>query len=86
MGRRVLALQHLIMRFRNNRALSDNDASERAAISLAQAFVREFDHPTHDSGSVRKLGGGDGSGMTGWAETGWEIMDGVGVAAGRDGR
>ena len=37
-------------------------------------------------GTVQSLGDADGSGMTSWAEAGWESLDGVGAAAGRDGR
>jgi DHA2 family multidrug resistance protein len=36
--------------------------------------------------TVQNLGDGDGSGMTSHVEAGWESMDGVGAAAGRDGR
>ena len=32
-----------------------------------------------------ELGDGDGNGMTGLAEAGWESMDGIGAAAGGDG-
>ena len=37
-------------------------------------------------GTVKKLGDGDGNGMISCAEAGWESVDGVGAAAGRDGR
>ncbi len=45
-----------------------------------------FAHRLGYVGTVQKLGDGDGNGMTCHAEAGWESVDGVGAAAGRDGR
>jgi ribose 5-phosphate isomerase len=67
------ALQELARRIRKETLWVAGIPTSRRAEAAAQ-------------GTVQSLGDGDGSGMTSHAEAGWESMDGVGAAAGRDGR
>ncbi len=58
----------------------------RSKLAWLRTFLELANGIPSRAGLSRSWGDEDGNGMTCWAEAGWESVDGVGAAVGRDGR